>query len=97
MLDSGNPKDCSLPGSSVHGISQAEILEIGRHFLVRCLPKVQVSGVLAHLGSEKDLCVQGNSQILFLLIPNQKGWKKLEILIWRFVIRYLRKKEDFRI
>ena len=67
---------------------------MGCHFLVRCLPKVQVSGVLAHLGSEKDLCVQGNSQILFLLIPNQKGWEKLEMLIWRFVIRYLRKKED---
>ena len=25
--------DCSLPGSSVHGISQARILEWGSHFL----------------------------------------------------------------
>ena len=25
--------DCSLPGSSVHGISQAKILELGSHFL----------------------------------------------------------------
>ena len=27
MSDSGDPADCSLPGSSVHGILQARILE----------------------------------------------------------------------
>ena len=27
MLDSCNPMDCGLPGSSVHGIFQARILE----------------------------------------------------------------------
>ena len=27
MFDSSDPMDCSLPGSSVHGISQARILE----------------------------------------------------------------------
>ena len=27
MSDSWDPKDCSLPGSSVHGTSQARILE----------------------------------------------------------------------
>ena len=29
MSDSCNPVECSLPGSSVHGISQARILEWG--------------------------------------------------------------------
>ena len=28
-----HPMDCSLPGSSVHGISQARILKMGCHFL----------------------------------------------------------------
>ena len=27
MSDSCNPRDCSLPGSSVHGISQARVLQ----------------------------------------------------------------------
>ena len=29
MSDSSNPMDCSLPGSSVHGIFQAKVLEWG--------------------------------------------------------------------
>ena len=29
MSDSRDPKDCSLPGSSVHGIFQARVLEWG--------------------------------------------------------------------
>ena len=29
MSDSSDPKDCSLPGSSVHGIFQARVLEWG--------------------------------------------------------------------
>ena len=29
-----NPMDCSLPGTSVHGISQAVILECVNHFLL---------------------------------------------------------------
>ena len=29
MSDSGDPMDCSLPGSSVHGIFQASVLEWG--------------------------------------------------------------------
>ena len=30
-----DPMDCSLPGSSVHGILQARILELGFHFLLQ--------------------------------------------------------------
>ena len=29
MSDSSDPMDCSLPGSSVHGIFQAKVLEWG--------------------------------------------------------------------
>ena len=31
----GDPTDCSPPGSSVHGIFQARILELGCHFLLQ--------------------------------------------------------------
>ena len=31
-----DPRDCSLPGSSVHGIFQARVLEYSRHCLLRC-------------------------------------------------------------
>ena len=34
-LTLGNPMDCILPGSSVHGILQARILEWGCHFLLQ--------------------------------------------------------------
>ena len=30
-----HPMDCTLPGSSVHGISQARILKMSCHFLQR--------------------------------------------------------------
>ena len=38
MSDSCDPMDCSLPGSSVHGIIQARILGVGCHFLLQELP-----------------------------------------------------------
>ena len=48
-----DPMDCSLPGSSIHGIFQARVLEWGaitfsEHLsLLRCYSYVDVSGVLA--------------------------------------------------
>ena len=33
-LTSSHPMDCSLPGSSVHGIFQARVLELGYHCLL---------------------------------------------------------------
>ena len=36
-----NPMDCSPPGSSVHGISQAGILELGCHFLLQGIFQTQ--------------------------------------------------------
>ena len=47
----GDPMDCSLPGSSVHGIFQARILEWGA---------IAISGHCAHMGDlahvPLDLC-----------------------------------------
>lgn len=34
---------------------------------------------------------------MFLLIPNQKGGRKLEALLWRVIARHLKKLEEFRI
>ena len=62
-----NPMDCSLPGSSAHGISQARILEQGCHFLLQgifptqgsnlhllCLLHWQADSLsLCHLGSPR--------------------------------------------
>ena len=33
---------------------------------------------------------------LFLVIPNQKDGRKLEMLVWRVIARYLRKLEEFK-
>ena len=38
-----NPIDCGLPGSSVHGILQARILQIGSHSLLHGIFPTQVS------------------------------------------------------
>ena len=55
MSDSGDPLDCSLPGSSVHGILQARILE----WAVVSFSFGQVALVINHLpanaGDVKDL------------------------------------------
>ena len=40
-----NPVDSSLPGSSVHGISQARILELGSHSLLQGIFPSQRSNV----------------------------------------------------
>lgn len=36
-------------------------------------------------------------QVLFLVIPSQKGGRKLEKSVRRFITRYLRKLKEFRI
>ena len=38
MSDSSDPKDCSLPGSSIHGIFQARVLELGAIAFSNILP-----------------------------------------------------------
>ena len=44
-LTLGNPMDCILPGSSVHGILQARILEWGCHFLLQGIFRTQGSNL----------------------------------------------------
>lgn len=39
----------------------------------------------------------GKGQLLFSVIPSQKGRRKLEMLVWRGVVRYWRKREKLRI
>ena len=65
VSDSWDPMDCSLPGSSVHGILQARVLEWGCHFLhqgtfliqglnLRLPHCRQVLYSLSHQGRPKD-------------------------------------------
>ena len=48
-----NPMDCSLPGSPVHGISQARILRVGCHFLLQGIFLTQ--GLNLHLLSSQAI------------------------------------------
>ena len=47
-----DPMDCSLPGSSVHGISQARILGVGCHFLLGGIFPTQGSNPCILLGRQ---------------------------------------------
>ena len=57
-LTLSNPMDCSPPGSSVHGIFQARILQWGCHFLLQDLPNPGI---------------KPGSPVLFDLRPNYGG------------------------
>ena len=52
-----DPMNCSLPGSSDHGIFQAKITRVGSHFLLQ--------GIFPTQGS--NLCLLHCGQILYLL------------------------------
>ena len=59
-----DPMDCSLPGSSVHGIFQAGVLEWGAiAFYVDCAGTIQKAGELNDMSSE--------CSVLKLLLPTQ--------------------------
>ena len=45
-----NPMDCSPPGSSVHGLFQAGILEWGCHFLLRFIFHWKITGLRCCVG-----------------------------------------------
>ena len=38
----------------------------------------------------------GKGQISFIVIPNQKSGRKLEVLVWRVLSKYWRELEEFR-
>ena len=79
-----DPMDCKLPGSSVHGISQARILELvaisfsrdpshpGIEPVSLASPLLQVDSLpLGHLGSPKSLLVWvsvTHQQVLFFFL-----------------------------
>ena len=56
-----DPMDCSPPGSSGHGISQARILVWGCHFLLQ--------GIFPTQGLNLHLCVSGIAGRLFTAEP----------------------------
>ena len=68
--------DCSLPGSSLHGISQGNSPGVGCHFLLQGIFLTQGSNPglllyhLSHQGSPGCLIIQLNSDIIHLEIPS---------------------------
>ena len=55
MSDSRDPMDCSLPGSSVHGIFQARVLEWGTiAFSAKLAGVVEVAGGPVISGDRDD-------------------------------------------
>ena len=69
-LTPSNPMDCSLPGSSIHGIFQAKVLEWGAiafskgqhtsaHSLVPWTER-KSRGFLPPVGSETMACLEGH-------------------------------------
>ena len=77
-----NPVDCSLPGSSIHGIFQARVLEWGAIAFSDRNPRV------IKLGHLSLFCqihyIWGKKKSLFLLIPDYYSnsfWKKMYLHI----------------
>ena len=85
-LTLATPSDCSPPGSSVHGITQARTLECGCHALLQAIfltqglnPRLlhllhwQVDSLpLSHLGI--PLCVWGTANFRFYSVPCIRRW-----------------------
>ena len=67
-----DPRDCSPPGSSVHGISQARILGVGFHFLLQGIFPIQ--GASPHL-----LCLLPCRWIFYLLGHLSSRWPELRV------------------
>ena len=67
-----DPRDCSPPGSSVHGISQARILGVGFHFLLQGI--FPIRGASPHL-----LCILPCRWIFYLLGHLSSRWPQLRV------------------
>ena len=84
MSDSSDPKDCSLPGSSVHGIFQARVLEWGAiAFSKGSSTRDQIANI--HCIKEKAREFQGNTYFCFIdyarafdCVDHNKQWKILK-------------------
>ena len=81
-----DPRDCSLPGTSVHRISQARILEQAAISLSRDLPDPRIESMspalaggfftLSHPGSLSEGYSEGASESVFSQRWQQYGKKK---------------------
>ena len=58
-----NPMDCSLPGSSVHGILQARVLEWGAIAFSR---KIQNANTMRYMETERGLIRQIAEEMEFI-------------------------------
>ena len=66
-----DPMDCSLPGSSVHGILQARVLELGAIITSRCNLKMDTIELLAQRQSLTDL----GKKLLITKIKRCGAWR----------------------
>ena len=72
-----DPRDCSLPGSSVHGFFQATITGVGCHFLLQ--------GIFLTQGSNHMSCVSCNGSWIFLPLAapgKPTAQSKTRSIIW---------------
>ena len=74
-----NPEDCSPPGSSVHGILQARILEWFFHFLLQGIFPIQGSNPrLLHCG-QILYCLSHQGSLYNELLFNHKKAENFDI------------------
>ena len=76
-----DPMDCSLPGSSIHGILQAKNTGVGCHFLVQCMKvksEREVAQSCSTLSDPMDCSLPGSSihGIFQARVLNKKEGKK---------------------
>ena len=80
MSDSSDPMDCSLPGSSIHGIFQARVLEWGascvQFFMTQWTPQAPLS-----MGFPRQEYWSGLPFLLLGIFPTQKS--NLHLLHWQ--------------
>ena len=72
-LTPSNPMDCSLPGSSVHEIFQARVLEWGAIAFSELLSYVQLFATPWTAARQTSLSIT-NSQSLLKLMSIESGW-----------------------
>ena len=68
-----DPMDCSLPGSSVHGIFQARVLEWGAIAFSRECATRSESGLDDSDPAQAHTCIVGKSICILLHVKSLKG------------------------
>ena len=75
-----NPMDCSLPGSSVHGIFQARVLEWGCHCLFLALASVSQFSCSVMSDSSRPHGPRPTRLLCPWDIPRQEYWSGLPLI-----------------